>query len=238
MTLPNPGVSLSIQQIYNEAQLSASSPWYNKGYSLGAYRGIQWWKDDTTTGTFPAGTISINDFYSKRSTTPVTPGSSIYYSSGNFSVPLYSSLTVVVRGGGGGGAGCSGNIAAGSNGFAGGTSYFWTVSYAAGGGAGGAPFGANGAAGAGSDGTPAGGAGGSNPNGVNGGNGGAGGKGTFSFTNPVSGGGGPSVGATVYVQVGGGGGGGAGGQFFNGFTVLQLPNGNPGGNGYVEIYWS
>lgn len=77
MALPASG-TISILDIYNEAQLSASSPWYNKGYSLGAYRGIQWWQDNTATGYFSSGAISMSDFYSKRSTSPVTPGSKVF----------------------------------------------------------------------------------------------------------------------------------------------------------------
>lgn len=238
MTLPNPGVSLSILQIYNEAQAYPSGTWYNKGYGLGAYRGVQWWKDDTSTGYFSSGAISINDFYSKRPTSPVTPGSQTFTSSGTFTVPLYSTLSVTIRGGSGGGGGASGNIASGGNGTDGGTSSFGA--YGSGDyGKGGQVNAVNGAAGAGSDGVPAGGAGANaGGNGTNGGNGGAGGKTVLTLTNPISGGSGPSVGASVGVTVGGAGAAGFGGQFFNGFTVLQLPNGNNGSAGSVVVQWS
>ena len=238
MTLPNPGVSLSILQIYNEAQAYPSGTWYNKGYGLGAYRGVQWWKDDTSTGFFPSGTISINDFYSKRPTTPVTPGSQTFTSNGTFTVPLYSTMTVTIRGGSGGGGGCSGNIATGSNGTNGGTSSFGALGSAAFG-TGGQVNAVNGTAGAGSDGNPAGGAGGNaGGNGTNGGNGGAGGKTVLTLTNPISGGSGPSVGASISVTIGGGGGGGGGGQFFNGYFVLNLPGGSNGSAGSVVVQWS
>lgn len=237
MTLPNPGVSLSILQIYNEAQAYPSGTWYNKGANLGAYRGVQWWKDDTSTGFFPSPTISINDFYSKRPTTPVTPGSQTFTSNGTFTVPLYSVLTVTIRGGSGGGAGCSGNVAAGSDGTSGGSSSFGAFGSAAPG-TGGQVFAVNGTPGAGSDGNPAGGAGGTSPNGAAGGNGGAGGRNVLTLTNPISGGSGPSVGASVSVTIGGSGSAGGGGLFFNGFTTLALPSGNNGSAGSVLVQWS
>lgn len=245
MTLPASG-TISILNIYNEAQLSASSPWYNKGFGLGAYRGLQWWQDNTATGYFSSGAISMSDFYSKRSTTPVTPGSQVFTSNGTFTVPLYSTLTIVTRGGGGGGAGGSGNSFNGTNGNPGGTSSFGGFNSAPGGSGG--IIGQNNAsapAGAGSDGTPAGGDGGAaNGPGSQGGKGGAGGKTTTVLVNPISGGSGPSVGSSVSVTRGTGGSGGGGGSgivFFPGnpnpFPYTCSP-GNSGGNGYIEVYWS
>ena len=236
MTLPNPGVSLSLDQISTEAQLSASSPWYNRGPNLGAYQGVQWWKDNTETGFFPSSNISINDFYSKRSTSPVTPGSTTLNSSFNFVVPLYSVLTVTIRGGGGGGAGESGNRTGGGGGSGGFASSFVAFGSADGGG-GGIP-GGTALAGAGSDGSPAGGWGW--------GSGGAGGKNVLTLTNPISGGSGPAVGSSVFVTVGAGGAGGNGGTFWiqypSGTYPLgiagNLSSGSPGGNGSVTIQWA
>lgn len=250
MTLPNPGVSLSILQIYNEAQAYPSGTWYNRGTNLGAYRGVQWWQDNTATGFFPSSNISINDFYSKRPTTPVTAGSAYYVNSGNFTspfnsagqftVPLYSTLTVTTRGGGGGGAGGSGNAVSGSAGSPGGTSYFGSINSAPGG-DGGAVNGNNVAApaGAGSDGVPAGGDGGTaNGPGYQGGKGGAGGKTTTVLTNPISGGSGPSVGSVITATPGAGGSGGGGGNGLVYPFVYTSSNGNPGGSGYIEVSWS
>lgn len=238
MTLPNPGVSLSIDQIYTEAQLSSSSPWYNKGQNLGAYQGVQWWKDNTETGFFPTSNISINDFYSKRSTSPVTPGSQTYSSPGSasFTVPLYSVLTVTIRGGGGGGAGESGNRTGGGNGWGGFASSFGVFGSADGGGGG--IVGGTATAGAGSDGSPAGGWGWNA--------GGAGGKNVLTLTNPISGGSGPAVGASVTVTVGSGGSGGSAGTYWIQFPsstyplgiVGTLSSGSPGGNGSVTIQWT
>jgi len=239
MTLPASG-TITILQIYNEAQLSASSPWYNKGFGLGAYRGLQWWQDNTATGYFSSGTIQMSDFYSKRSTTPVTPGSQTFTSNGTFTVPLYSSLTIITRGGGGGGAGGSGNTTQGSAGSPGGTSTFGGA-YGAPGGSGGAVNANNASApaGAGSDGSPTGGDGGAaNGPGFQGGKGGAGGKTVTVLTNPISGGTGPAVGSSVSVVCGNGGAGGSGGSGVVYPVVYTSSSGSPGGKGYVEIYWS
>lgn len=261
MTLPSGG-TITMQQIGAEFAPVVGGP----PYSLSMYRGVRWYQDNTLTGFFPTGTISMSDFYGKRYNTPVVASSTVFFSSGNFGVPLYSVLTVVVRGGGGGGGGGgargtgpTGNtevVNAGGTGGSGNGSYFWTPSFSAPGGGGGGggsmifvnntwiPFtGGNGAAGANSDGAPGGGGGGGGFNGGgSGGSGGAGGRNVYQFFNPISGGSGPAVGSTVFVSVGGGGGGGgsAGGYFY----FLGWPSfgnsspGNPGGNGYVEIYWS
>jgi len=250
MTLPASG-PLSLNQINTE---------FNRGTNLGAYRGVQWWKDNTATGFFTSTNLGVNQFYEKRFNSPVTPGSAYYQNSGNyqspfnssgqFTVPLYSTLTITSRGGGGGGAGGSSNNGAGGAGNAGGTTTFGTGGYqvTAPGGSGGASGGngATAAAGAGSDGTPAGGAGGAagyagTPAG---GNGGAGGKTVTVFTNPISGGSGPTVGVVVSTSIGNGGsgGGGGGGVVYTGwppFYYAPSPggNGSAGGQGYVEVSW-
>ena len=255
MTLPASG-TITILDIYNEAQLSASSPWYNKGFGLGAYRGVQWWQDNTAIGFFPAGTISMSDFYSKRSTSPVTPGSTTLFGSSNYTIPLYSVMTIVTRGGGGGGGGGTGGggstgtcAGAGSAGGDGGTTTFGSGTFltSAPGGTRGFGGGAGGSAGAGSDGFPGGGGGGG-PGLAGcsaGGNGGAGGKTTFTFYNPISGLSpvGPAVGSSVGYSCGSGGFGGSGsaGTWCNPFPYCVAANGGnggTGGNGYIEVYWS
>lgn len=256
MTLPNPGVSLSLLQIYNEAQASPSGTWYNRGTNLGAYRGVQWWKDDASTGYFPNAPISINDFYSKRPTTPVTPGSTVLSGSGSYTIPLYSVMTIVARGSGGGGGGGTGGggstgtcAGLGSDGSNGNTTTFGSGTYltSAPGGTKGLGNSGTGTAGAGSDGTPAGGGGGGAglAGCTNGGAGGAGGKTILTVYNPISGltPVGPSVGASISYScgAGGAGGGGSAGTWCNPYPYCVNASGGSGaagGNGYIEIYWS
>lgn len=103
------------------------------GKSLSGYRGVTWYKDDNTSGTFPSlGAISMYDFYSKRKTRPAwstsATGGSItdsngyryhtFNGSGTFRVTLagYPSATVeylVIAGGASGGRGCGGGGGAG-----------------------------------------------------------------------------------------------------------------------------
>jgi hypothetical protein len=64
MTLPLSG-SMSISQINAE---------FNAGDNLNAYRGLLWWTDSGQQGVFSIGSsISLGDFYGKRSTNP-NPG--------------------------------------------------------------------------------------------------------------------------------------------------------------------
>lgn len=86
MTLPSSG-TLTLAQINAE---------FGRGLNLNSYRGTQWWLDNGTTGTFPTGAISFSDFYSKRGTSPVSPGAADYGSPGGFyfTVPLFNTLTV------------------------------------------------------------------------------------------------------------------------------------------------
>jgi hypothetical protein len=64
MTLPLSG-SMSISQINTE---------FNAGNNLNAYRGLLWWTDSGQQGVFSIGSsISLGDFYGKRSTNP-NPG--------------------------------------------------------------------------------------------------------------------------------------------------------------------
>lgn len=240
MTLPSGG-TITMAQIGAEFSPVVGSP-----YSLGSYRGVRWYQDNTATGLFPSGAISMSDFYSKRYNTPVVPSSTTLTGSGTWYVPLYSVLTIVVRGGGGGGAGGQGgNAGLGDNGNpGGGTSMYGLYAQEGGGGNNGGGGGYNGA---GSDGSPGGGAGGAHNTGgyVNGGPGGAGGKSVGTFYNPISGNSpvGPAVGSGVGFSCGGGGGGGGGsaGYWCNPYPYCVGSNGGngaPGGNGYIQLYWS
>ena len=238
MTLPAPGVSLSLLQINAE---------FAYGTDLGSYLGKRWYQDNAATGVFSAP-ISIYDFYSKRKTTPVTPGSVSYgVGSYSFTVPLYSVLNVTVRAGAGGGGGGSGNQGGGGPGSAGQASSFGPYqAFAGAGGLSGGQGGQSGAAGANSDGSPAGGGGGgSGFQGAGGGSGGAGGKNVLTLYNPVPGNPapyGPAVGAIVTGSVGSGGGGGpkGSGVVIVGPTSVpqQGQNGGDGGPGSVAISWS
>lgn len=75
------------------------------GNSLGSYRGVTWYKDNGTSGTFPT-TISMGSFYSLRKTAPLTY---VQY--------------ILVGGGGGGASGTQDNIGGGGGGGGGGGIY-------------------------------------------------------------------------------------------------------------------
>ena len=238
MTLPAPGVSLSLLQINAE---------FGYGTNLGAYLGKQWYQDNSATGVFSAP-ISIFDFYSKRVNSPVTPGSQSFGAGPySFTVPLYSVLNVTIRAGAGGGGGGSGNQGGGGPGQAGqNTSWGAYQAFAGAGGASGGQGSQAGAAGAGSDGSPAGGGGGGPGfGGASGGSGGAGGKTPLTLYNPVPGNPapyGPAVGAVVSGSVGSGG---AGGPKGSGVVIVgptavpqQGQDGGGGGQGSVAISWS
>ena len=233
MTLPAYG-PLSLNDINNE---------FGLGTNLNAYLGVRYYYSNAGTGTFPTSNISIQNFYNTRATSPVTPGTQTFTTSGYFIVPTYSVLTVTLRGGSGGGGGGSGNVSIGNNGGYGGTSYFYgygTADY----GRGGAANGTNGLSGANSDGVPAGGAGGTTPLGYgnNGGAGGNGGKAVLTLTNPVSGGTGPVIGQTVFITIGAGGSGGSGGLYSITTGVqtqyYQCGKGDNGSAGSVVVSWT
>lgn len=198
--------------------------------SLKARRSTAYWRSDAYKGTFPSGSISIKNFYSTGSTSPVTP-SSVYYSASNgtvegatntksYVVPVYYQMQIDCRAGGGGGGGGGGATYAfngaltstgnGGSGTSGGSTSFGAYSSASGGGGGG-PY-ANGANGAGADGLAYGGAGGASGYiGVaSGGAGGVGGFSTKKVLSPVNGGTGPAPGSTITITVGKGGAGGSG----------------------------
>lgn len=240
MTLPSSG-PLSLQAINAEFSL---------GTNLQSYQGVTWYTNSAGTGTFSSGALSMNAFYGKRKTSPVTPGSQTISATGNtnFTVPTYSSMTITIYGAAGGGGGASGNTSSGGPGSDGTVSKFG--SYGTGDyGRGGLSNGTSGANGtgynAGDPNDPAGGAGGGNngaPTANNGGPGGGGGTTTITLTNPINGGNGPSIGATVVVTVGTGGAGGYAGScvVFNGFAYVpvSINAGSQGSNGLVKISWS
>lgn len=135
MTLPagsnNPPISLS--DINGE---------FGLGNNLNAYRGARWYKDNNSRGFFPAGAISVSDFYSTRINSPVVSGSATLdranWNGRNYTLPMFNNLNVTAYSGQGGKAGTSGNCQAGGSGGLGGASAFG--SYAVTGtGAGGAP---------------------------------------------------------------------------------------------------
>jgi len=251
----NGGDSRAINNIFGPANGVPA-----QGNNLLAYVGVRWYKADASTGVFAAPVTIPGDFYGKGPISPVTPGSYSLSaptggsSSAPFTVPLYSIMTVTLRGGGGGGGGGDGNNALGSPGSTGNTSSFSGGSYGspAFGGTGGARGAASSGpapSGAGSDGNPSGGSGSPNSTaGFGAGQpGGAGGRSVLTLYNPVPGNPtpyGPPVGSTVTVTAGGGGSGGGGGQGVSpwpwppGFLTTESGPGGNGGNGSVTIQWS
>ena len=187
-------------------------------------------------------------------TPPSSAGSQTFTASGNFTVPYYKDLTVVVAGGGGGSGQNSswygnqdmGEWRRGANGGSGGTSRFLGVAGGGGGGGAGgyadcngqvcrASSGANAGASGGnvSNATGGGGSGGSGPatsqRGAQlGGHGGRGGKATSKWTLGQSGA--PTVAEVIPVTVGGGGGGyrnGGGGAVTITWTAYTTPTAGP-----------
>lgn len=252
----NGGDSRAINNIFGPANGVPA-----QGNNLLAYVGVRWYKADASTGTFSAPVTIPGDFYGKGPISPVTGGNytlngpSGGTSSASFTVPLYSVMTVTLRGGGGGGGGGDGNLASGDNGTTGYTSSFAGGSY--GSPATGGTGGTHGAASSGpapsggptSDGNPSGGSGGESAYvGYGAGQpGGAGGRSILTLYNPVPGNPppyGPPVGSSVTVIAGGSGPGGTGGKgrspwpWFPYFIDNQPPGGNPGSNGSVYIEWS
>ena len=223
--------------------MTAINAEFGLGTDMSAYVGARWYTTSATTGLFTSP-LGFNQFYSKRATSPVTPGSQTFSTAGasNFTVPLYAVLTITLRGASGGGGGGSSNQSGGSNGSSGGNTSFGSYGYGQGGGGGytGDSGGGAGTPGANSDGTPAGGAGGGGNQGHgSGGAGGAGGKTILSLTNQASGGTGLLQGSTVVVTVGAGGPGGAGGS---GVNSLGYPapggGGSKGSAGSAVVAWS
>lgn len=242
---------------------------YGYGANLNAYRGKLYTNAAATTASpFPntSNPISMNAFYSTRK----IPSGSVSYSSGTstVAVPPYNTITITVRGSGGGGGGGGGGSGgggcpgdAGGGGNSGNTSALsvsgwnsFTALAGGGGGGGNSNTGPN----AGTPGTDYGGGNGGTAGAAGAGGGKAGGLGgggqtlTYTFTNPLLGGSGPtsggnpfnySVGVYVVNSFGEGGGGGVGrnanafGSCYNDGGVYGGAGG-AGSNGVVTIVWS
>lgn len=88
MTLPTSG-AISISDINTQ---------FGLGNNLNVYRGVTWWTDTNTTGTFSSGAISVQEFYGKRNRPPYLASSILVVGGGG------SSGSDVGGAGGGGGA--------------------------------------------------------------------------------------------------------------------------------------
>lgn len=80
MTLQSSG-AITMTQISTE---------FGRGYSLGSYRGVTWYTDSGTSGTFVSSSITMSSFYSKRATDPASI--STYFSPSSAAFP--SNITV------------------------------------------------------------------------------------------------------------------------------------------------
>ena len=103
--LPSSG-PISLQMIYDEFVSKRTN---GNGYELDDYRGSIYWLADYpyTQGSFStSGNLNISEFYGKRATDPVTPGSINYDNgSGTISTPAYRQYVKIEAWGGGGGGG-------------------------------------------------------------------------------------------------------------------------------------
>lgn len=222
-TLPGSNSSISLAEIQNE---------FGRGNNLGAYRGTNWFTDDNTQGSFPASPnpISFADFRSKRKTNPVTPYNRVITADEIFTVPVFNTITITVRGPGGGGMGYRGVPWGnpGGDGANGGTTSFGDYASAAGGGGG--HYGVGGYVSGAGDGA----AGGHGD-----GPGGAGAKSVISWT-VTKASDKAHFGEKIQVIIGKGGAGGAGGVNFGNLGQGWFPMGNnssggTGANGSVTI---
>lgn len=177
MALPASG-TISINDVNTEFAL---------GQNMNAYRGQLYGTTSGTAGAFPAGAISLSDFYS---TQKVTAGGPTSLSAGSYTVPIYRTITFTVTGGAGGATGANGVYSggplngaptSGSAGSSGSASSVGTYVTGAGGGPGAAGTTASSGA----------------------------------LTNPAISGTGPTSGGTVTVTLGAGGAGGQGGPIYN-----------------------
>lgn len=218
-TLPGDNASISLKEINDEFTL---------GTSLNPYRGVEWFTDQNESGLFPNAPISLGDFRNKRKTSPVTANSIVITEDMDYTVPMFNTMTITIRGGGGGGHGYPGAPWGnpGGGGGVGGDTAFGKYGTATGGTAGyhgpGGPV--SGTDGAGADGGSAGG------NGY--GSGGAGGKIVISWTKNKAADK-SHIGEVIHITVGKGGGGGGGGTNFGNLGSGWFPLGNaaPGGSG-------
>lgn len=221
MTIKASG-SLSLQEINTE---------FGLGTNLNAYRGVRWWTDDNTTGTFNSSNISFNEFYSKRATSPVVPGSANYTTAGTFTftVPVHNTLVVELWGGGAAGGstdGSSNNL----NGSPGGNSNWDTSTLVANGGQGNSGQ-TGGAGGSGSGGT-------TNTTGGNGANGTAGSPGRGGNGGAGANGGAGGVGVTGGTAGNGTAPGGGGGGTCRNLRFGGTGKGGGGGGGYTTRTYS
>ena len=103
--LPSSG-PISLQMIYDEFVSKRTN---GNGYELDDYRGSIYWLADYpyTQGSFStSGNLNISEFYGKRATDPVAPGSINYDNgSGTISTPPYRQYVKIEAWGGGGGGG-------------------------------------------------------------------------------------------------------------------------------------
>lgn len=220
-TLPGSNSSISFKEIQDE---------FGRGTNLNAYRGTAWFTDNNDTGNFPNTPISFSDFRNKRATNPVTAFNRTITADEEFTVPVFNTITITVRGAGGGGVGYRGIPwgNGGSGGGNGGTTSFGDYASAAGGSAG--YFAAPG---------PNAGAGDGAAGGHGDGPGGNGAKTVISWT-ATKASDKARYGEKIQVKIGVGGAGGAGGVNFGNLGQGWFPMGNntPGGagaNGSVTI---
>lgn len=130
MTLPSSS-KLSMSQIQTE---------FGYGNSLSGYRNVRVFRDNNSRVLFANTNISFSAFYSKRKSSPVVANNATISTAGNFTIPMFNTLTVTAYSGQGGQGGIAGNCNGGGNGGDGGASSM--ADYATSGtGPGGAPSG-------------------------------------------------------------------------------------------------
>lgn len=221
-TLPGSNSSISFKEIQDE---------FGRGFNLNAYRNTSWFTDQNESGSFPNAPISFSDFRSKRKNSPVTANSVVITADVEYTVPLFNTMKITIRGAGGGGHGHRGIPWGnpGGGGTAGGSTAFGSYGTAGGGDS----------AGNGVDGEDAAGADGGSAGGVGFGSGGDGGKVVlfWSFAKAADK---LHVGEKIQITIGKGGAGGGGGVNFGNlgqgwFPLGNAPSGAPGANGSVTI---
>lgn len=216
MALPNSGYI----QLGTDAGTGRSiNTEYGYGNDMASYLGVYYGKGGQEFRfPVPGNSLDVQGFYG----TSKISGGATYVGTGYYTIPVYNTINITVKGGDGGQAGeygynsCNGQPS--------------TVNWNAGGGGNTSSFGGYVAAGGGSG-------GGGNHTGGN--SGATSNSGTL--TNPVQGGNGPPSGSQIYVTVGNGGNGGGGGANFGGWycgPTGNAANGSGGAAGYVYVSWS
>jgi hypothetical protein len=128
----NASGSLTLTEINTEFAL---------GKSMGVHRGVTWFLENGSTGTFASTNLKFSDFYSKKKLSPVSPSSTTYTpGTYSFTVPYYNTLVIKAWGAGGGGGGNDGDNT---------VITYGTITLTSGGGKGGGAGGASGATGPG-----------------------------------------------------------------------------------------